>query len=850
MGVPPSARARAEPRPSALAEPSVTAVGEAVLVRASAPEITRGMVLAGRYQVEASLGKGGSGIVLRAFDRVAQIPVALKILKPELAADPRWIERFSRELRLARQIQHPHVCRVFDIGQADGHWFITMELASAGTLRERIRPRGEGPTLADRLADLRAVVGGLEAIHDAGIVHRDLKPDNFLRLEDGRLVLSDFGLATNPAEGSVVSILVGTPSYMAPEVVMGDSASFASDVWSLGVVMHEILFGQRPEWAPGTYRSVAVPVNGPLAPEEKALVSVLEDCIASESSERPANGREVRRRVEEALAGRAPRSWISRRGRARWGWAAVAAATVGAAALSSGHLWRRASAISETRASLPAPTKVRGEAADLSKTMRVVDSFHETVHCLAWLVPDRTLQVVVGTPRRALDLDVETGAETAAELPPATFALGCPERSEQGDLLYERLDDSGRHEIMLAPSSGGGDNAKAMTFGSDPVWLNSGREFAYTADDAHAAIFSVSVMTTRILPGPVDDGGMLLEKAVAPDGRAMALRYIDRSYRRRIVVHDLPSLSVRKSMLFEEPATNMAFGSSDSLLFSLASSRGNVLASLDLDDTVATRVGNVPGWNLGMPRRGDRRLAVVSEMEERDVWRYEHGKRTSRLTDDGQSDYPDQSARGDLAVMHENRLGGIASIRLFPVDGPARALTAGPQDWTPHFLPDGQALLYADGKRQMIRRCSLAGGCEDVLATVESPFHPVASPDQRYIAYFSVLGRERLKVADTRGAIRDLGPARPQCAPRWSSPTRLWAMQGTDQAPAWAEYDAATGRQVQTLAVDKSVGTGATDCPFLSPVRGAADAPGVAAWSSARADIGVLFAQQKNGQRP
>ncbi|HVU51142.1 MAG TPA: serine/threonine-protein kinase [Polyangia bacterium] len=848
MGVPPSAQAR-DQSADADAEPSVTAVGESVLVRATAPEIVRGMVLAGRYQVEASLGKGGSGIVLRAFDRVAQIPVALKILKPELAADPRWIERFSRELRLARQIQHPNVCRVFDIGQADGHWFISMELASSGTLREHIKPREKGRALSERLADLRAVVGGLEAIHDAGIVHRDLKPDNFLRMDDGRLVLSDFGLATNPAEGSVVSILVGTPSYMAPEIVMGDQASFASDVWSLGVVMHEILFGQRPEWAPGTYRRVSLPGSGPLAPEEKALVTVLEECIQAEPAARPANGREARLRVEAALAGHLRSRWVPRHGRARWAWLAVAAATASAAALSTGHLWRRASAISETRASTPAPIKVGGEAADLSKAMRVVASFHEPVQCLSWIVPDRTLQVVVGKPRRALTLDVESGSQAPAALAEATFAVGCPQRSEQGDILYERLDDSGRHEIMLAPAEGGVAKAKSMTFGSDPVWLPSGREFAYTADDAHAAVFSVPVMTTRILPGPVDDGGMLLQKAVAPDGREMALRYIDRAYRRHVVIHELPSLAIRRSMLFEESATNLAFGANDSLLFTSASPRGNILASLDLDAAAATRLGGVPGRNLGMPRRGDRRVAVVSALEEKDVWRYEGGKRTARLTDDGQSHLPDLSARGDLIVTHES-LGFTASIRLFPVDGPPRTLTAGPLDWTPHFLPDGSGFLYADGARQVIRKCSLSGACEDVLATVESSIQPVASPDQRYIAYFTILGSERLKVADARGAIRDLGPARPQCAPHWISPTRLWALQGTDQAPTWAQYDVEAGAQTQTVAVDKSAATGADDCPYLPPVPGAADAPSVGTWSSARADIGVLLVQQPVGHQP
>src|SRR5450432_713801 len=260
-------------------EASVTAIGEPALVRATSIEIVRGSILAGRYQIEAVIGKGGSGIVLRAFDRVAQVPVAVKILKPDLATDPRWIERFSRELRLARQIQHPNVCRVFDIGQADGHWFITMELATAGTLRDSFERNDNARTVDQRLEDIRAVLAGLGAIHAAGIVHRDVKPDNFLRMADGRLVLSDFGLATNPSDASVVSILVGTPSYMAPEVVLGEQASFSSDIWSLGVVMHEILFGRRPERSPATPHQISLSSKAGPDPRQRAIAVLIEECI-------------------------------------------------------------------------------------------------------------------------------------------------------------------------------------------------------------------------------------------------------------------------------------------------------------------------------------------------------------------------------------------------------------------------------------------------------------------------------------------------------------------------------------------------------------------------------------------
>ena len=186
-------------------------------------------------------------MVLRAFDRSAQALVAVKLLRPTLTHDPRWEKRFSRELRLGRPIRHPNVCRIFDIGDADGYRFLTMELATGGTLRELIKRKDPQRPIEERMADALGVIGGLAAIHEAGIVHRDVKTDNILRMEDGRLVLSDFGLATDLPTATMVSVFVGTPHYMAPEVREGEPATTRSDVWSLGVVLHEIVFGRRPE---------------------------------------------------------------------------------------------------------------------------------------------------------------------------------------------------------------------------------------------------------------------------------------------------------------------------------------------------------------------------------------------------------------------------------------------------------------------------------------------------------------------------------------------------------------------------------------------------------------------------
>src|SRR4051812_545943 len=121
-------------------DPSVTAVAdEPAVTRERAPEIKSGDLLAGRYQIEALLGKGGSGVVLRAYDRVSATVVAVKVLKPGLTHDPRWEKRFQRELRLGRPVRHPNVCRIFDIGDAEGYRFLTMEYATSGTLRDLIK---------------------------------------------------------------------------------------------------------------------------------------------------------------------------------------------------------------------------------------------------------------------------------------------------------------------------------------------------------------------------------------------------------------------------------------------------------------------------------------------------------------------------------------------------------------------------------------------------------------------------------------------------------------------------------------------------------------------------------------
>ena len=276
-----------------------------------------GTVLDSRYQIEAVIGEGGSGKVFRAWDRVLGEPVAVKILHPARAAEKSWIKRLAREVKVARAIRHPNVCRVFDLGRADGHWFVTMELAAGGNLRAMLRDEG-GPgddkkplrPLAERLVDARALCAGLAAIHAVGIVHRDVTPQNVLRMTDGRLVISDFGLAIESDDNTTVH--GGTPAYMPPEAVMGGRSDLRSDVWQLGAILHELLFGSRPQFTRTDGEiTLTWPAAAEATPVEEELARLCRDCLAADPALRPVTAVAVVGRLAAAEAAR-PRSWSAR----------------------------------------------------------------------------------------------------------------------------------------------------------------------------------------------------------------------------------------------------------------------------------------------------------------------------------------------------------------------------------------------------------------------------------------------------------------------------------------------------------------------------------------------------------
>ena len=212
----------------------------------AAQALVPGTLVADRYEILQLLGEGGMGAVYKARDRDLDRPVALKVIRPELAGQPKILQRFKQELVLARQITHKNVVRVFDLGTANGITFITMEFVEGHDLSALLEERKFTPTETVRIA--RQVCRGLEAAHGENFIHRDLKPQNVMVSEGGKVTVMDFGLARSVEKAgmTMTNTLLGTPTYMSPEQAKGQTLDARSDLFALGIILYEMLTGQIP----------------------------------------------------------------------------------------------------------------------------------------------------------------------------------------------------------------------------------------------------------------------------------------------------------------------------------------------------------------------------------------------------------------------------------------------------------------------------------------------------------------------------------------------------------------------------------------------------------------------------
>jgi len=181
-------------------------------------DLTTGSTFAGRYQIIEELGIGGMGRVYKVMDKETNEKIALKLIKPEIASDKKTIERFRNELTIARKIAQKNVCRMYDLNQEHGNYYITMEYVSGGDLKRFIKRVGQLP-VGEAISIAKQICTGLEEAHSLGIIHRDLKPSNIMVDDNGNAKIMDFGIARSMKDKGITGagVMIGTPEYMSPE---------------------------------------------------------------------------------------------------------------------------------------------------------------------------------------------------------------------------------------------------------------------------------------------------------------------------------------------------------------------------------------------------------------------------------------------------------------------------------------------------------------------------------------------------------------------------------------------------------------------------------------------------------
>jgi predicted Ser/Thr protein kinase len=332
-----------------------------------------GTLLAERYRIIAKLGQGGMGEVYRADDLVLQQAVALKFLPPDATNNPQTLDRFRTEVRIARQVSHPHVCRVYDLGEINGQLFLSMEYVDGEDLGVLLRRIGRLPE-AKALEISRKLCAGLAAAHEKGVLHRDLKPGNIMLDSHGQVLITDFGLAALAGQVEGAEVRNGTPAYMAPEQLDGKEVTVRSEIYSLGLVLYEIFTGKRP-FESATLADLVRTRNESAPTSPSTLVPDLDQAVE----------RVILRCLERDPAQRPP------------------SALAVAAALPGGDPLAAALAAGET----PSPQMVAAAGDDFGLAPRIAAA------CLAFVVLGTIGACVLGVKDNALEV---AGSDTSPEL--------------------------------------------------------------------------------------------------------------------------------------------------------------------------------------------------------------------------------------------------------------------------------------------------------------------------------------------------------------------------------------------------------------------------------------------------
>ncbi|HVV50675.1 MAG TPA: serine/threonine-protein kinase [Polyangia bacterium] len=792
-------RAEVSPRgEDGASDESQTAVERApVRIDEEASEpLPAGTVLGGRYEVRKLIGRGGMGLVVEAWDATLGVAVAIKIVRSEYAGERQWSERLAREVKLARKIQHPNVCRVFDFGQADGRAFLSMELAEGGTLRSQL---AEGASrarpLADRLADARAVAAGVAAIHGAGIVHRDLSPQNVLRMKDGRLVVSDFGLATDSFDGAS-SIHGGTVAYMAPEVLRGGRASVAADIWSLGAVIHEVVFGERLRWDAKSAEVRSAVAGQALTSVERSVLEICRACTTPDPARRPRDAGQVADQLGEAA--------LSRAGRRRWQRRAIAAATAGLVIVAAASAARLVQ--SRRRRAAPPPTVVpsdpllivpTGEPDDWTDKSKVLAEVPDRIRCMVALPDHHTVRFVWGYPARAADVDTRTGARKPSPLVPDAYAEGCPDLSSDGKrLVYTGHTRENRAFAFVSEHADGRDAIPEVpiaepSMDSDPVWLPDGENFAYNVDDPHVAVFSMEIKRSLVLPSPQIVPVAAFRGII---GDKVFVTSLMPSSVAEIAGYDLPGMNERVRFHLPAPLWDL---SSDGTGDLYGTSFQGILLDVTLIDPrrhQARVIGSVRGQSLRHLVFIEEGMAFVSRVL---LIRLNVRSPSGQIVSTAPLS-PDilwVSQCGDRIIATE-RTGALGRTVWLGNDyRTVSPVEKGDFTVAPRCSSDGRVIFWSRFQGNAgLERCQ-GGRCRTLVPGLTTL--TALSPDEKRLAFYSIGNRVdmvRWMLADGSGPVHELAKTETACAPIWADGKDVWVSFWEGRKVVWREIDTDSGR--------------------------------------------------------
>ena len=209
--------------------------------------IMKGQKISDRYQIIKSIGEGGMANVYLAYDTILDRNVAIKLLRGDLASDEKFVHRFQREALSASSLNHPNIVEVYDVGEDNGEYYIVMEYIEGKHLKDLIKRRGK-LTISEVIDIMLQITDGMSVAHDAYIIHRDIKPQNIMILENGLVKITDFGIAMamNATQLTQTNSVMGSVHYLPPEQANGKGAGLQSDIYSMGIVMYELLTGKLP----------------------------------------------------------------------------------------------------------------------------------------------------------------------------------------------------------------------------------------------------------------------------------------------------------------------------------------------------------------------------------------------------------------------------------------------------------------------------------------------------------------------------------------------------------------------------------------------------------------------------